>query len=71
MTYSDEEIEKIKQQMDPRHNQWGANAVVEEPDKKFWHRVDNLRKMVDKAPKDMKHMWTEKLRQIMNSKFAS
>ena len=46
-----EEIEKIKQQTDPRHNQWGANAVVEEPDKKFWHRVSNLKKMVDKAPK--------------------
>ena len=35
MNYSNEEIEKIKQQPDPRHNQWGANAVVEEPDKKF------------------------------------
>ena len=71
MNFKKEDIERIKQQTDPRHNQWGANAVVEEPDKKFWHRVDNLRKMVDKATKDMKHMWTEKLRQIMNSKFAS
>ena len=65
MTYSDEEIEKIKQQTDPRHNQWGANAVVEEPDSKFWHRVSNLRKMVDTAPQDMRHIWVTKLRKIM------
>ena len=48
-----------------RHNQWGANAVVEEPDSKFWHRVSNLRKMVDTAPEDMRHIWVTKLRKIM------
>ena len=65
MNYSDLEIEKIKQPTDPRHNQWGSNAVVEEPDKKFWHRVSNLKKMVDKAPKDMQHIWVHKLKKIM------
>ena len=56
MNFNDQELEKIKQQMDPRHNQWGVYLQVDEPDDLFWHRVDNLKKMTKKLKKLMERV---------------
>ena len=65
MNFNDQELEKIKQQMAPRHNQWGVYLQVDEPDDLFWHRVDNLKKMTKRAPEDMRYIWSNKLKKLM------